>query len=235
MDIHRPQRKFGLNKRFNRIAERSGNDSDYPGPSNARFKKLKLALASNTAVNEDIALPCAKKANGLASGSRAKPDRPDQGNSHAVQSANYSQVAVEFHAVGEDVFGGAARHRRNHRRNPPQPQSRPLQPARGLSCSRLAVGPWFDPSRQGTNLAAASANASSWVTPALGSTTVADREASWMTLSEALALLLRLLQPAGSNDPFFEFGNFAVASGPNPSHPPQGRSRPPRTQRLRPI
>lgn len=215
-----PDRQFGLNKRIAPATNDQGNDSDYPGPTNARFKKLKLALASNTPVNEDIALPCAKKANGVASGSRANPIGQTK-ETVTQYKRDYSQVAVEFHAVGEDALGGAetataastAAIRRS--RNPA------LFSRSGDFLLPLAVGPWFDPSRGGVNLTAASSNAASWITPALASTTAADREASWMTLSEALALSCGYYSPQDPNDPFFEFGNYAVAAGPNPSHPPK--------------
>ncbi len=222
-----PFNKFGLNRRYSGSPNDQGVWTTYPG--NGRFLKLKDAITSSTAVNPDIALPCFKKANGLATGARANPIGPTKETVTNYQR-EYSEVAVEFHDVGEDALGGAEE-------TPNNGATAAGLPAQGIRRSRnpalfsrsgdfllpLAVGPWFDPSRQGQNLTdpSVSPRARAWVTSTLNTSTVADREASWMTLSEALALACGYYSPEDKNDPFYEFGNYAIALGPNALHPPK--------------
>lgn len=220
-----PNSTFGLNRRFNGSPNDQGAFTDYPGPSDARFKKLKDALTSNIPVNPDIALPCAKKANGVATGTRANPINKTK-ESNTNYQRDYSEVAVEFHDVGEDAFGGAEEAANNGATAPTgagirRSRNPALFSRAGDFLLPLAVGPWFDPSRLGSNLASVSTNASSWFGAAPATSTFADREASWMTLSEALALSCGYYSPQDQNDPFFQFGNYALPIGANPTHPPK--------------
>ncbi len=224
--------KFGLNRRFNGSPNDQGSDSDYSSTSTSgRFKKLRQALLSDLPVNTDIAIACPRKGGGDPT--RSNPIGKTK-ESVASYQREYSEVAVEFHDVGEDLFGGAEDTGRNGG-VPPLASAPAIRRSRNPALfSRsadfllpLAVGAWFDPSRTGSDLTATtvSQNARDWATSANLGSTAADREASWMTLSEALALACGYYSPQDPRDPFFEFGIYSDLTPPsplyNPTHPPK--------------
>ncbi len=169
-----------------------------------RFTTLQdMMSVSNTQANTEIGKPCAKK--GIADTTKANPIGKNNNDRFGTtpNGKEYSQVAVEYHSVGEDLFGGQD----SDQTTPVRRSRNPAMFSRsGDFLLPLAIGAWFDPSRSGAQLATASRIAQTWTADTGTPTYISDREASWMTLSEAMALSCGYYSPEDPNDALYEFG-----------------------------
>jgi hypothetical protein len=180
------------------------------------YKSLTALLRTTKQVNSEIGKPCAKKV-----GNQIKDLQPLGFPSASIGvNRHYSDVAVEFYNVGEDRLGGVggrtgdktetvlvgnkninAAYRRS--RNPA------LFTRAGDFLLPLAIGPWFDPSRDSQ----AVITQIPWLTTGANDQLIADREVQWMTTSEALALASGYYGPKVAVDPALaEFARLNPAS-----------------------
>jgi hypothetical protein len=181
------------------------------------FRSLNELFSYPVPINPEIAKPCEQKI-----GNDIHVNREDK---------DYRDVAVEFHQVGEDRLGGASgeyeqvgHYVLDTTTEPPTTtlitKQVPVRRSRNpMLFSRagdfllpLAVGPWFDPSRQGT----AQATYIDWVG---ADQELQNREVQWMTLSESLALATGYYGPANPSDPYKSFARLDTSNPQQPHYP----------------
>lgn len=175
----------------------TSDTSTFPQPMREHFSSLVDLFGYRGPVNTEIGKPCEQK---IGNDIHVNRDLKD-----------YKDVAVEYYDVGEDRLGGAGGEYERITtyigntvvtKTVPVRRSRnsALFGRRGDFLLPLAVGPWYDPSREGASQGA-------FVTAWTGSDpAILDREVQWMTLSESLALSTGYYGPRDTKDPFWRFG-----------------------------